>query len=145
MFTAGKARVISLCGLISLMLIICYIFPVQGYAELEWSERKQLKLDDAPLDVVQSDDGQWIFILSRGKVLVYTSPEDKVSQIIPVAEGYDSLSYSDPNKRLVLSNSSQNLVKIIQLEVVHKIEVSGLPFRGAQNAPVTIAVFSDYQ
>ncbi len=29
--------------------------------------------------------------------------------------------------------------------VVHKIDVTGLPFKGPPDAPVTVAVFSDYQ
>jgi hypothetical protein len=29
--------------------------------------------------------------------------------------------------------------------VIHEIEVTGLPFKGSPDAPVTIAVFSDYQ
>jgi hypothetical protein len=28
---------------------------------------------------------------------------------------------------------------------VHKIDVTGLPFKGSPDAPVTVAVFSDYQ
>jgi hypothetical protein len=29
--------------------------------------------------------------------------------------------------------------------VIHKIDVTGLPFKGPPGAPVTVAVFSDYQ
>ncbi len=29
--------------------------------------------------------------------------------------------------------------------VVHEIDVTGLPFKGSPDAPVTVAVFSDYQ
>jgi len=29
--------------------------------------------------------------------------------------------------------------------VIHKIDVTGLPFKGPTDAPVTVAVFSDYQ
>ena len=29
--------------------------------------------------------------------------------------------------------------------VVHKIDVTGLPFTGSPDAPVTVVVFSDYQ
>jgi hypothetical protein len=120
-------------------------FPSSSGAELEWKERKQLKLDASPIDVVQSEDGQWTFILSSGAVLVYSAAEDMVTQTIPVEEGFDRLSFSGKSKRLVLTSTSGNIMKIIQLDVVHRIDVAGLPFRGNEKAPVTIAVFSDYQ
>jgi hypothetical protein len=131
-----------------LMLFVSIIFlviPALAGAELEWRERTQLKLDASPVDVAQSDDGQWTFILSPGAVLVYSSAEDKVVQTIPVDAGFDRLGFSGGSKRLVLTNSTQNLMKIIQLDVVHKIDAGGMPFKGTENAPVTIAVFSDYQ
>lgn len=132
-------------------LLLCTVvlvlpgFAANGYAGLEWTEKKQLKLEDSPLDVVQSGDGQWIFVLTADSVMVYTAFEDKATQIIPVGTGFDRLSFSDTSKRLVITSNSQKLAKIIELEVVHAIDVSNLPFRGSKNAPVTIAVFSDYQ
>ena len=140
-----KGRSISITGLLCLFLISFLTFPALSGAELEWKERKQLKLEASPIDVVQSDDGKWTFILSSGAVLVYAAAEDRVIQSIPVDAGFDRLSFSGKSNRLTLTSSSQNLVKIIQLDVVHRIDVSGLPFKGPKDAPVTIAVFSDYQ
>jgi len=140
-----KGKRLSCSRILCWLLISFLIFPAISGAELEWTEKRQLKLDASPIDVVQSDDGKWIFILSSGAVLVYAAAEDRVVQSIPVDAGFDRLSFSGRSNRLTLTSSSQNLVKIIQLDVVHKIDVSGLPYKGAANAPVTIAVFSDYQ
>lgn len=145
LLTHGTGRRLSALGLLLFLLVIFMALPAISGAELEWKERKQSKLEVSPLDVVQSDDGQWTFILSHSAVLVYSVAEDKVLQTIPVEAGFDRLSLSGKSKMLVLTNSSQKLMKIIQLEVVQRIDVSGTPVKGPEKAPVTIAVFSDYQ
>jgi hypothetical protein len=144
-FPAVPGRRLSVAGIFSLLMIFLLVVPAISRAELEWKEKKQLQLKTSPLDVVQSEDGQWTFILSSGAVLVYAANEDRVTQTIPVDAGFDRLSFSGRNNSLTLTSSSRNLMKVIQLDVVHKIDVSGLAFMGAENAPVTIAVFSDYQ
>jgi hypothetical protein len=140
-----KGKSISVAGLLVLLLISFLAFPALSGAELEWKEKKQFTLEGSPLDVVQSDDGRWAFILSSGAVSVYSAAEDRVTQTIPIGTEFDRLSFSGKSNRLILTSSSQNVAKIIQLDLVHRIDVSGLPFKGAESAPVTIAVFSDYQ
>ena len=114
-------------------------------ADVEWTIKKQLHLKASPLDVSTSIDGQWIFILAQGEVLVYSIREDKVVNRIPVDKGFDRLTHSPTNNMLVLSSRSGKTVKIIQLEVIHNIALTGLPFKGSEHAPVTMAVFGDYQ
>jgi len=113
--------------------------------DVEWRIKKELNLEASPLDVFTSADGQWIYILVPGEVLVYSVSEDKVVNRIPVDKAFDRLTHSAKTNTLVLSSQSGRILKIIQLEVIHKIDISGLPFKGSENAPVTMAVFSDYQ
>jgi hypothetical protein len=117
------------------------LFP----ADLEWTMKKQLNLEASPLDISTSADGQWIFILAPGKILVYSVSEDKVVNRIPVDKAFDRLRHSARSNTLVLSSRSGRMLKIIQLELIHKIDISGLPFKGPEHARVTMAVFTDYQ
>jgi hypothetical protein len=114
-------------------------------ADLELTERKQLTLDVSPLDIAASADGQWLFILSPGEIIVYSALEDKISKGIPIDKEFDRLTYSARNNALILSSRSEKAVKIIQLELIHQFDNSGLPVQGPENAPVTVAVFGDYQ
>ena len=114
-------------------------------ADLEWTVKKQLHLEASPLDIATSADGRWIFVLATGEILVYSVSEDKVVNRIPVDRTFDRLIYSVKSNTLVLSSRAEKALKIIQLEVVHKIDISGLPFKGSKHATVTIAVFGDYQ
>ena len=134
-----------MCGILFSFMISCISVAQVFAADLELTERKQLKLDVSPLDTATSADGQWLFILTPGEIIVYSAFEDKISKGISIDKGFDRLTYSSKTNSLILSSRSEKTVKIIQLELLHKFDPSGLPFKGPGNAPVTVAVFGDYQ
>jgi hypothetical protein len=119
--------------------------PQAAYAEIEWNVTKQLQLEATPLDAVPSADGRNLFVLTPGEVLVYVQPEYRLVTRIPVEKGMDRMAYSAKDNRLVLTGGAGKSVKIIQLENVHRFSLDGLFVKGPRNAPVTLAVFSDYQ
>jgi protein-disulfide isomerase len=53
--------------------------------------------------------------------------------------------YVKEKNALVLTSHAGNTVQIIQLDLVNQFVLSGLPYKGPKNAPVTVVVFSDYQ
>ncbi|MCK5836499.1 MAG: hypothetical protein KAH09_04480 [Desulfobacula sp.] len=55
-----------------------------------------------------------------------------------------SIVYGKTNT-LILASSSTEAVKNIQTEQRYEILLSDLPFKGPFDAPVTLAVFDDYQ
>jgi hypothetical protein len=118
--------------------------PVIG-ADVDWTEKMELNLRASPLDIVASSDGEWLFVLTPGHLLVYSIPENKLLKQIPVDGQFDRLAHSPKDNTLVLSSSSGRTLKFIELELVHEFDVSGLPFKGPENALVTMAVFGDYQ
>ncbi len=132
-------------GMIFSLMVSWVLVPQLFAADLELTERKQIKLDVSPLDTAISADGQWLFILTPGEIIVYSTLEEKISKGIPIDKGFDRLTYSAKTNSLILSSQSEKAVKIIQLELIHKFDLSGLPFKGPENALVTMAVFGDYQ
>ena len=132
-------------GMIFSFMVSWVLVPQVFAADLELTERKQIKLDVSPLDTAASADGQWLFILTPGEIIVYSAFEDKISKGIPIDKGFDRLTYSAKTNSLILSSQSEKTVKVIQLELIHKFDLSGLPVKGPENAPVTMAVFGDYQ
>ncbi len=117
------------------------LFPI----DLEWTEKSQIKIEAPLLDIATSLDGRWIFILAPGEILVYSVSEEKVVNRIPVDRAFDRLTHSPKTNTLILGSGTEKTLKIIELEVIHNIEISGLPIKGPEGAPVTIAVFGDYQ
>ncbi len=131
----------------TLLVLVAVSLPAtqSASADLEWTVRKELDLRAAPLDIASSADGQWVFVLTPGQVLVYSIPEGRVQKRIPVHEAFDRLMYSARSNILILTSLTENTLKIIQLEQIHEFVLSGLPFKGPEHAPVTVTVFSDYQ
>jgi len=122
------------------------IFSTNVYAEVDWSYKKELKLDEKPLASAMAADGSALIVLVKGAVLIYPlSGSGKAGpERIPVDKGMDSLSVSSQND-IVLSSSRDKKVKLLSYELSKEIDVTGLPIIGNPDAPVTIVAFDDYQ
>jgi len=132
------------------MLALCFsvgwvVYPQFTLAEVEWRTIKELDLKADPLDIFQSPDGQLLFILTRGEVLIYSSRQQTITDKIPVDKEFDRIAYSPQTKALTLSSSSKKNLLLISLEFIQKFDLSGLPYKGPEDAPVILVVFSDYQ
>jgi hypothetical protein len=128
------------------MVLLCWIsIAPLAQADVDWEVVKQIKLDAQPLDIAASADGELIFVLVPGAILVYSETEDKVTNRIPTEKDFDRITWSAKDKTLILTSTSEKTVKIIKIQTVHRVDISGLPFRGAKDAAVTVVVFSDYQ
>jgi hypothetical protein len=132
-------------GIVLAVMGILVSVPAVISAEIEWTTGGQLGLKAPPLDISASADGKWLYILCPGEIAVYSFNEDKIVNRIPVDKTFDRMIYVKEKNALVATSSSKNTVQIIQLEIVHKFSFSGLPYKGPKRAPITIAVFSDYQ
>lgn len=126
-------------------LFICTPFlTLPAFASVEWSMKRELKLEAAPLDMTSSPDGKLIYLLVPGRILIYSVPENRIIESMPVDKSADRL-ISGKDNSFVVSSSADKKLKIYQLETREKIDTSGRPYIGQKDAPVTVAVFSDYQ
>jgi hypothetical protein len=114
-------------------------------ADVESKIIKEFDLKTEPLDIFQSPDAQLLFILIRGEVLIYSIGQQRITDQILVDKEFDRIAYSPQTKILTLTSSTNKKLQILSLEFIQKFEVSGLPFKGPEDAPVTLVVFSDYQ
>jgi protein-disulfide isomerase len=125
--------------------VVVFFFCSPAWADLSWKTLKELNLEREPLGVAASADGKSLFILLKGEIVVYSVPGNGIEKKIPVEKEFDSIAYSPGLHALVLTGSGSKTLKILKLQDIHHVDVSGLPFTGPENAPVTVAVFSDYQ
>jgi len=131
---------------IFLFVIISWVsVPQFIYAEIDLTLIKQTNLDVQPLDIATSADGELLFVLTRGEILVYSIAEGKVANRISIDKDFDRVTYAGDKNVLILTSSSSKTLKIIQVDFIYNIALDGLPFNGPANAAVTIAVFDDYQ
>jgi len=128
------------------VLVISLLYaPAVLPATIDWTISGELDLKAPPADMSASADGKWLYILSAGEITVYSFAENKIVNRIAVDKAFDKMIYLKEKNALVVTSHSGKTVQIIQLEEVHQFDISGLPFQGSKSAPVTIAVFSDYQ
>ena len=129
------------------LAVVGSLFPVAAAipADVDWTIGGQLGLKAPPLDICASADGKWLYILCSGEIVVYSFNEDKIIKRIPIDKAVDKMIYVKEKNALVVTGRSGDTVRIIQLEVVNTFTTTGLPYKGPKQAPITIAVFSDYQ
>ena len=128
-----------------LSLLIGLGVSASGHAEVEMTIARTLTLEETPVDTALSAGGKYIFVLTdKEKVLVYT-PDGKLSDTIPVDKSIDSIKAGPREEILLLVSSKKKTVQVAVLEFVQEINVTGSPFRGTADAPVIIALFTDFQ
>ena len=113
-----------------------------GHAQLEWDVWKTFETEETPLDVAATP--RLLFVLTdRAQVLVYL-PNGKLMAKIPVEKSIDKIDTIPGGSALFLSSRRDKKIQILSLDFVQPISTIG-PFKGAVDAPVVIAVFSDFQ
>ena len=126
-------------------LLLVAVFVSNGFADVEWNIQKTLKTDTPPVDVTVSRNGKWIFVLTApGNILVYT-PDGKLQDKIDVGKHIDQIEVGPQEEMLLLKSRSNQTIEILAIDFVQKINISNSPFKGPADAPVVIAVFSDFQ
>ncbi len=115
------------------------------YAAVEINLEKTLKTDGVPLDVVVSQDGNMTFVLTdNGNILIYDSIGN-LTDTIKIGSHIAQIELDKSGERLFATSRQNKTVEIITLDFIHQINTLGSPFKGPKEAPVTIAVFSDFQ
>lgn len=130
-------------GLLSVLLIV--VGSAAGsFASVEWGIEHTLQMDQSPLDVAVSPDGKHIFVLTENGIFVYSQDgrlEDKIDVGYPV----DQMKIGPRGQQLFITNRKNKTVQVVTIDFIVNIIVSGSPYKGRQDAPVVIAVFSDFQ
>lgn len=127
----------------TLAALFC-LLPV-CFAALDWNVIQTFNLKDPPLDVAFSTSRNKVFILTdEGQIQVY-EPNGTLDETMDVGKGFDRLWHIQGSDVLVLSSHEKKTVQIIELNFVEQIDTSGSPYRGPDNAPVVVAVFSDFE
>ena len=128
-----------------MILSILLVWFAPGHAVVEWDVAMILDIKEKPRDAAMSLNGRWIFVLTdKGEVLIY-SLDGKLKDTIYVSESVEGIKVGPRENILLLTSRIEKTVQVITLDFIQKINVSGSPFKGTADAPVVVAVFTDFQ
>ena len=134
----------KLAIILTTSFIVLTVFA-HGQAEVEWTLHRTFKTQKPPRDMETSVNGKWVFILTeQGEILIY-APNGVLRDTIFVGDSIDGIKAGPREDILFLSSRKDSTVQLITLDFIQNINVSGSPFKGPADAPVAIAVFSDFQ
>jgi len=135
----------------SLLLIVFIVFLfVPFYCShalpaVDWEVTGTLKLESPPVDIAISLSGRWIFVLADSQTILLYSKDGRLNDTIHLDQPVDKIDVGPREEILYLSNRQNGAVQILTITFIQDIDVSGSPFKGPENAPVVITVFSDFE
>ena len=128
-----------------LTAILLLILSSMANGAVEGDVKKTLNLESPPLDLAASLNGQYIYVLTAQKNILVYSVEGKLEGKIPVGSQVDSIKVGPWEDVVLLTSKKNKQVQILLLDFIKDIDLSHSPFKGPADAPVEIAVFSDFQ
>jgi hypothetical protein len=140
-----KLEHVNLILLLTVAVVLGAFTNSYASDNVEWNIFKTLQLDATPVDVSVSSDGRWIFVLTdQGEVLIYSSSK-KMEGKIHVGQHVDQIKSGPRGDTLIITSSQNKTVQVVSLDFFQNVNVSGAPFKGAEDAAVVIAVFDDFE
>jgi protein-disulfide isomerase len=136
-----------LCAALLLPLTVQAQEPKKNTAagDLNWSVQASWPIPTKPVDIAQSLDNKKVFILGAdSKVYIFT-PDGKQLGALPVDSGVNAIDIAARGEMLYLVNDKTKTYTAIDVSFNQKIDINGAPMRGAENAPVTLVLFSDFE
>jgi len=126
--------------------VIAAPVPTSGQDNLvEWQTTSNWTIPSKPVDMVHSLDGKFVYILNDKNQIQVFNNAGKLQGTIPVSEGVTAIDIAPQGETLYLVDKNENSFKAVSVSFVHAINVTGSPFEGPADAPVTIAVFTDFE
>lgn len=141
-----KTLLTSLCMLALTSQHALATIAQQGQSlKLEWEIVRKFDIGSKPVDIAHSLDGKYAFVLTDKQVVKVYDQAGTLQGSIPVEKGVNAIAIDPLGQSLYLSDSFSNTFYTISLDFVIQVNSAKAPTKGDINAPVTIAVFSDFQ
>jgi 6-phosphogluconolactonase (cycloisomerase 2 family) len=123
--------------------LVCLAAPCWGAAD--WQTRQTFAMEQKALDVAISPDGLWVYVLTGdGELLVYTRDGVEKNRL-EVGAGASAIAVGPEEGVVYLVGGAAGEVSVLEVALRHTFDFERSPAKGPAAAPVTIAVFSDFQ
>jgi hypothetical protein len=128
-----------------LTLSVLQFSTAANAADIEWNVIQTLNLKESPVDIAFSTSRNKILVLTKKGELQVFEPDGQAVATLEVGKEFDRLYHIQGSDVVLLSGKTNKTAKIIELSFIEQINTVGAPFKGTDNAPVVIAVFSDFE
>lgn len=112
---------------------------------VEWNLQQNWPTAGKTLDMVHSLDGKFVYILNDKQMVQVFNSEGQLQGSIPVEEGVSAIDIAPQGEILYLINNKNQSFSSIGVSFVVDVDISGSPIKGPIDAPVTIALFTDFE
>ena len=112
---------------------------------VEWQVQQSWPTQSKTLDMVHSLDGKFVYILNDKAQVQIFNRQGVLQGSIPVDAGVSAIDIAPKGETLYLVDNVANTFSSVSVSFVVDVDTTGSPFRGPADAPVTIAVFSDFE
>ncbi len=129
-------------SLLVLGLIVCSSPVAAGVVKLQ--ELKILQLETTPRQVVSTSDGRRLYVLTEDSQIMIYSLGGELQGKLAVDPAIDSITPLGPQHLLLQKNAKKQAV-VAMLEISQQIDISGSPYLGDEAAPISIAVYDDFE
>lgn len=136
-------RLFLLLAFLTLAYILSPAPPAEAAVEL--IPVKTINTKDTPVDTAIAPNGQTFFVLTKEGELQMYSPTGDLQNTLKVDKDFDGIEVAPNGDMIFLTNREKKSIQIITLDYLAAIDLAGSPTKGPANAPVVIAIFSDFQ
>lgn len=127
------------------IFIMCVGLAIPALAKTDYQVRQKIQLEQSPIDLLVSSNNKWIYILnSEGQIIIYTT-RGQLRDTIDVGPDVDQIKAGPRDDMLFLLSRESKSIQVITVDFTEEIMIQGSPIKGPADAPVTVAVFSDFQ
>ena len=127
--------------------VVCAVLAAAQLVEakITYEALKDIPLTDSPQDIIFSRDGSMAYILGQKTIMLYSVPEAKVTDTIPLTKPYSRMALSPDESTFYLTAKDSSQIGVMQYAIINTIEIGKSPVIGNAKAPVTVTAFLDYQ
>ena len=112
---------------------------------VEWHIDKKFDLNSPAVDMVLAPDGQREFLLDEAGNLNIYKLDGTLEGSVPVGKNYNLIQPGPEPYTIFLGNRQDKTIQMLTIDLIQDINIKDSPFKGPQDAPVTLILFTDFQ
>ncbi len=128
-----------------LLSIILLAMASMVHAEVDARVVQTLQLSATPLDMAIPGNGRYIYVLTSDAKLKIFEKNGKLRDTLVMDPGVDHIKPGPRENQLFLINTAGNRIQEFDLDFIQEIPIDGSPTMGSLDAPVVVAVYTDFQ